>query len=71
MRRTPLLLAGALAAAAFATPSANASIYCQDLGPVPGYGPVCTVRCVLTTNPQINPKDVKGTLQSLVVQCPA
>jgi hypothetical protein len=70
MRRLPLLLVAAAAAASFAAP-ANASLYCRDLGPVPGYGPVCTVECALGTSPQVNPKDVPGTLRSFVVVCPA
>ncbi len=64
--RLPLLLVAAAAAASFAAP-ADASIYFSDLGPVPGFGPVCTVKCVLGADPQVNPKDVKGTLSSLVV----
>ena len=70
MRRTALLLAAGLTVAGLA-PSAQASLYCSDLGPVPGYGPVCTVKCVLGADPQVDPKDVRGTLQSLVVVCPA
>ena len=70
MRRLPLLLVAAAAAGTFAAP-AEASLYCRDLGPVPGYGPVCTVQCVAGTNPEINPKDVFGTLSSFFVMCPA
>lgn len=70
MRRIALLLAAGLAVGTLA-PAAQASIYCSDLGPVPGWGPVCTVKCVLGADPQVNPKDVKGTLRSLVIVCPA
>ncbi len=67
MRRLLVLLP---LAAAFATP-AHASPYCGDLGPVPGYGPVCVVECVLGTHPVVNPTDVRETLGSLIVTCPA
>lgn len=70
MRRLPLLLVAAAAAASFAAP-ADASLYCRDLGPVPGYGPVCLVQCALGADPNVNPKDLGETLQSLVVYCPA
>lgn len=71
MRRTLALLAIA-AAASFGTSSpAGASLYCPDLGPLPGYGPVCTVRCVLgATDPNV--KDPVGTVMGLVtVVCPS
>lgn len=72
MRRTAALLIAAAAAASLATSSpASASLYCSDLGPVPGYGPVCTVKCVLGADPEVNPKDVGATLRSLIVVCPA
>ena len=71
MRRTSALLVLAVALLGGAAPSASASPYCADLGPVPGYGPVCLVRCVLGTQPEVNPKDVAGTLASLVPVCPA
>lgn len=63
-----LVLAAALLGSA---PTASASPYCADLGPVPGYGPVCLVRCVLGTQPEVDPKDVAGTVASLVPVCPA
>lgn len=63
-----LLLSAPLASVA--APAA-ASPYCADLGPVPGYGPVCTVHCVLANDPEVDPKDVAGTLGSLVPVCPA
>lgn len=46
MRRL-LLLALAAAALTAAAPAASANPYCDDVGPVPGYGPVCTATCVL------------------------
>ncbi|HEX8003754.1 MAG TPA: hypothetical protein VF519_13780 [Mycobacteriales bacterium] len=70
MRRTALALT---AAAAFATlaPAADASLYCSDLGPVPGYGPVCTVKCVLY-GAEVNVKDPVGSVLSIVrIVCPA
>jgi hypothetical protein len=76
MRRTALLLCAAgLSAAAFA-PAAEASITCSDWGPLPGYGPVCTARCVagsVDTDPsQVNPKDPIRTVAGIVViDCPA
>lgn len=70
MRRSALLLAAGIAVAGLA-PAAEASLYCSDLGPVPGWGPVCTVKCVLGADPEVNPKDVRATLQSLVIVCPA
>lgn len=66
--RLPLALVTAAAAASFAAP-AGASIYCSDLGPVPGYGPVCTVKCVLAHDP--TPIDVKRLGESLSIVCPA
>lgn len=72
MRRTSLALLAAVAATSFLTPAAEASIYCSDLGPVPGYGPVCTVKCVLGAAPGIvDPKDIKGTIGRLAIVCPA
>ena len=48
MRRLSLLvLAAAAAGPLLAGAPARANVYCADLGPVPGYGPVCTVRCAL------------------------
>lgn len=62
------LVAG-VAAASFAAP-AQASLTCRDLGPVPGYGPVCTVQCLLG-GADVDVKDVKGTVMSIVgVVCP-
>lgn len=73
MRRTAALsLVAAAALATLAPAPANASLYCQDLGPVPGYGPVCTVRCILGHQSNIDPKDIRGTVISLVtIVCPA
>ena len=73
MRRLALTLVAGAALTTFAAPSpANASLYCSNLGPVPGYGPVCTVKCILGHDFQVDPKDVKGTLVSvLVIVCPA
>lgn len=76
MRRTAALLIAAAAAASLATSSpASASLYCSDLGPVPGYGPVCTVKCVLGSTevpPEVNPKDPIGTVADIVlIVCPA
>ena len=65
MRRFLVLLP---LAAAFATP-AHASITCADLGPVPGYGPVCTVECLLAAHPAVDPKDVPRTVRSFVPYC--
>ena len=71
MRRSLALLPLA-AAAAFAIPApAQASLTCPDLGPVPGYGPVCTVECALGTRPTVDPKDVTGTLRSFIPVCQA
>lgn len=70
MRRFSLLLVASAAAASFAAP-ANASLYCRDLGPVPGYGPVCTVQCFLG-QADVDVKDVRGTVNSIVqTVCPA
>jgi hypothetical protein len=72
MRRTTALLLTAAAAASFASASpANATVNCQDLGPLPGWGPVCTVRCAMTVQPEVNPKNAGETLRSLIVMCPA
>lgn len=72
MRRRLALALVAGAALASVAPAANASLTCPDLGPVPGYGPVCTVRCVLGHEGNVNIKDPVGTLHSLVViMCPA
>ena len=64
MRR--LLLLVLAAAPLLATAPARANVYCADLGPVPGYGPVCTVRCAMTAVPEEvdpSPKDlVRGML---------
>lgn len=67
MRRLLLAAAVAATAASFA-PSASASIYCSDLGPVPGWGPVCTVKCV--AGHDWLGADIKD-LSSLVPVCPA
>ena len=69
MRRTALLLAAGLTVAGLA-PSAQASLYCADLGPVPGYGPVCAVRCALGTQVHVDPKNIKGTSVEFPM-CPA
>jgi hypothetical protein len=62
----PLLLAAALLAAG--VPAATASPYGRPVGPVPGYGPVCTVQCVAGSVPaEVDPKD----LGALVPVCPA
>lgn len=49
-----LALAGAVAAALLA-PAAGASTGCAPVGPVPGYGPVCTVTCALSSEPAVDP----------------
>lgn len=55
MRRTLLLLAAALAAPLLAAP-ASANIYCGEFGPIDNaYGPVCTVKCAMTADPQVDP----------------
>ena len=65
MRRLLLAAAVAAPAASFA-PSANASLYCADLGPVPGYGPVCLLHCVVGHDwAGVEPKD----LSTLVPVC--
>ncbi|HEU0132954.1 MAG TPA: hypothetical protein VFQ85_18385 [Mycobacteriales bacterium] len=51
----PFLLALAVAAAAATAARASASTVCSDVGPVPGYGPVCTVTCALTSRPYVDP----------------
>lgn len=72
MRRTTALLLAAVAAASLASASpADASVTCKDLGPLPGWGPVCTVRCAMTVQPEVNPKDLGATLGSFIVMCPA
>jgi hypothetical protein len=71
MRRAALLLAATAFASVALTTPAGASLTCRDLGPVPGYGPVCVVECVLTTSPRLDPKDLRGSLPTLVAQCPA
>jgi hypothetical protein len=54
VRRTALFLAAATATALLSSaPGAQASVTCEDVGPVPGYGPVCTVTCALKT--QVDP----------------
>ena len=69
-RRLVLGLVAGLAAASFAAP-AEASLTCRDLGPVPGFGPVCTVQCFLG-QADVNVKDIRGTVESvLFVVCPA
>lgn len=53
----PLLglpLVAALLAASFAAP-ATANVYCEGVGPVEGFGPVCTVRCVASLRPGVDP----------------
>lgn len=74
MRRTAVLLVAAGLAGAFATATpASASLYCRDLFGIPhtGFGPVCTVQCVMGADPEVNPKDVRGTLESAIPVCPA
>jgi len=71
MRR--VLAAAALAAAftSLAPAPANASIYCGDLGPVPGWGPVCLVGCLLGAV-DVDVKDLVGTVEGVVTHmCPA
>ncbi len=64
MRRLALLalLAGAFAAG----PPATAGLYCADVLGVEGsgFGPVCTVTCVLSADPEVDPEapDVRGQL---------
>lgn len=64
MRRLVLLalLGGALAAG----PSATAGLYCADVLGIEGsgFGPVCTVTCVLSADPEVDPEalDVRGQL---------
>ncbi len=72
MRRFALLLTAAAAAASFAQP-ADASLYCKDLLGIPGtgFGPVCTVQCVLGADVKVDPTDIRGTLGSLAIVCPA
>lgn len=51
-----LALAGTAAGVvALLTPAANASTTCAPVGPVPGYGPVCTVTCALSSEPAVDP----------------
>jgi hypothetical protein len=71
MRRTFALFAVAAAASYGMSSPAGASLYCADLGPVPGFGPVCTARCVLgAVDPDV--KDPVGTVVGVVtVVCPA
>lgn len=52
MRRLLLL---ALVAPLLSVAPARAGIYCEDLGPIEGYGAVCTVRCAMTADPRIDP----------------
>lgn len=69
-RRLALGLVAVSAAASLAAP-AQASLYCSPIGPVPGYGPVCTVKCLLG-GADVDVKDVEGTVMSIVgVACPA
>jgi len=68
MRRTLALIPLAVALALPAAP-AHASLTCGDLGPVPGYGPVCTVECLLGGRHTVDPKDVQGTVRSFVPYC--
>ena len=58
MRRSALLLIAAVAASALSAPAARASVTCDDVGPVPGYGPVCTVTCAMKT--QVHLDDPNG-----------
>lgn len=52
-----LSLVAAVCAASFAAPS-HANVYCEGVGPVEGFGPVCTVRCASTLRPGVNPTTV-------------
>lgn len=67
--RRPLLglvLGAAAFAASFTTP-ASANVYCEGVGPVEGFGPVCTVRCVASLRPGVDPTripPVTGTAAS-------
>lgn len=55
MRRTALFVAAATAAALFSSaPAAQASTTCEDVGPIPGRAPVCTVTCALKTQVNVN-----------------
>lgn len=72
MRRTTALLLTAAAAATLLSGSpANASVTCADWGPLPGWGPVCAIRCQMGMEPEVNPKSVPDTVRSFVVMCPA
>lgn len=51
MRRPLLaLLLGVAAFAAPLAPHAAANPYCEGVGTVQGFGPVCTVKCLLSSN---------------------
>lgn len=54
MRRTAALLLFAGLTGSLA-PAASAGFTCADVGPVPGYGPVCTVTCVMQYDPSVEP----------------
>lgn len=69
MRRLALALVAGAAVASLA-PAADASLTCRNLGPVPGWGPVCTVQCALGAA-DVDVRDVRGTVESLIfVVCP-
>lgn len=69
MRRTTPLIAGALlAGATFASVPADAAIRCTQIGPITTY-PVCPSVCVAP--PDVDPKDVIGTIRSIFPNCPA
>jgi hypothetical protein len=53
----PALLTLAAGVVALLAPAANASTTCAPVGPVPGYGPVCTVTCALSSEPAVHPHD--------------
>lgn len=74
MRR--LLLATALLTAGLmgSTP-ASATVDCPPIGPVPGYGPVCTAQCVLNAvdgppNPPPPRELVQRLIDLVTVVCP-
>jgi hypothetical protein len=52
-----VVLGAAAFAASLATP-ASANVYCEGVGPVRGFGPVCTVRCAATLRPAVDPSRV-------------
>lgn len=49
-----MLLGAAVCAASLAAP-ATAAVQCEGVGPVEGFGPVCTVHCVASLRPGVDP----------------